>query len=118
MYEEINKSMDKYAISDVIEMMDEGQFAANFAGTLGTLQLLQSTLAALNLKTNKETVREGEIVFPPMLNKDGKSFTYTDAYKDSPTAFLKEVARLDPPVTSANCLVKDTTTISAKYCFG
>eukprot|EP00928_Gymnodinium_smaydae_P035240 TRINITY_DN24829_c0_g3_i2.p1 TRINITY_DN24829_c0_g3~~TRINITY_DN24829_c0_g3_i2.p1 ORF type:complete len:612 (-),score=117.80 TRINITY_DN24829_c0_g3_i2:124-1893(-) len=98
-----------YSNPDVEATMDEFQFVVNFAGLLGTLQLLQSTLYALNRKPNPEYVREDQIIFPETLVKDGKNLSYIDAYNLDPIAFLKEVARLDPPVTSANALTRSPT---------
>lgn len=125
MFEEIQKTVNTshhggkdFSNATIEQTMDEVQFAVNFAGLLGTLQLLESTLFAINRKANTSFVKEDEISFPASLTKDGKSMTYAEAYNDSPVCFLKEVARVDPPVTSANCISTEPTTIKAKYCFG
>jgi len=108
-----------YSTLPVESFMDEIQFVVNFAGLLGTKQLLESTIYALNRQVNPGFVRDGEITFPETLtNKEGKSVSYIDAYNEDPIAFLKEVARLDPPVTSANSLTQEPLTIDMPGCFG
>lgn len=124
MFEEIQQLVKKspngadYSNASIEQTMDEVQFAVNFAGLLGTLQLLEGTLFALNRQTNPGMVNPKEVVFPDKLTKGSTSMTYTEAYNDSPVCFMKEVARVDPPVTSANCLTQTPHTIPAKYCFG
>merc|ERR1712007_269482 len=99
--------------------MDEIQFVVNFAGLLGTQQLVESTIYALNRQVNPNFVKDGEIQFPEkLINKAGKSVTYVEAYNEDPIAFLKEVARLDPPVTSANSLTQKDLTIEMPGCLG
>lgn len=88
--------------------MDEVQFAINFAGLLGTSQLLQSTLFALNKQPGPQVPPNSE-VFEDLLDagpEHGGRMGYTQAYNTSPMRFLIEVARVDPPVTSANCTLQ------------
>jgi cytochrome P450 len=100
-----NQGGQNYSGGDVEILMDEVQFVVNFAGLLGTMQLLQSTVYALNRLPNPEYVRDDQINFPETLkNKKGQNVTYVEAYNEDPIAFIKEVARIDPPVTSANSL--------------
>jgi len=110
---------EDYSELPVETFMDEIQFVVNFAGLLGTRQLLESTIYALNRQVNPNFVKDGEIIFPETLtNKEGKSVSYVEAYNEDPIAFLKEVARLDPPVTSANSLTQQSLTIDMPSCFG
>lgn len=103
-----------YSNPEVTQTMDEISFAVNFAGLLGTSQLLQSTLFALNKKPGPQVPPDSE-VFPDKLN----GMDYTDAYNAAPVRFLVEVARVDPPVTSANCTLQEPVSFVQKpCCFG
>lgn len=120
-FQDLNDSLDlsstggaNYSNPDVTQTMDEIQFAVNFAGLLGTSQLLQSTLSNL-VKKEGEQVPPGSIMFPDNLN----GMDYTACYNSNPVRFLKEVARLDPPVTSANATTQKPMTINqSPCCFG
>merc|ERR1719453_348542 len=71
-----------YANKDVTQTMDEVQFAVNFAGLLGTSQLLQSTLYALNQQSGPQVPPNSEI-FDPQLDagsEHGGKMGYTEAY--------------------------------------
>jgi len=108
-----------YSTLPVENFMDEIQFVVNFAGLHGTQHLVESTIYALNGQVNPNFVKEGQIIFPETLtNKEGKSVTYVEAYNEDPIAFLKEVARLDPPVTSGNSLTQKSLKIEMPGFFG
>jgi hypothetical protein len=106
------KAEGGYNNPSFVQTMDEIQFAVNFAGLLGTHQLLQSTLFGLNQKPNLAFVQPNDVVFPPTIA--GKDYTAT--YNEHPVRFLKEVARIDPPVTSANCMTQKPMTVKQSPC--
>jgi len=121
LFKELKPLMDTTSVGgkdfsegNVETWMDEVQFVVNFAGLLGTKQLFESTVYALNRKVNPDYVMDDQIHFPEMLTKAGKQLTYVEAYNEDPIAFVKEVARLDPPVTSANNLTQEALKIETK----
>jgi len=81
--------------------------ALNFAGVNGTTQLLRSVLACLKGKTY-ECPAESLSMPDDMLA----------LFNASPDRFIIEACRVDPPVTSACCLLKEeiTTTVGGVFC--
>jgi len=121
LFEKMNGLLDmtksggaNYSNKNVTQTMDEVQFAVNFAGLLGSSHLLFSTLDMLNKDNTANIPPQSAPKFPDTLGPD--KLTYTKCYNENPVRFLKEVARLDSPVTSANATTSDAMVIDQKPC--
>jgi cytochrome P450 len=74
----------------------------NFAGINGTTHLLVSVLAALRSQTSDVPPDSVTFPSPPAM---------LDLFKAHPDNFIIETCRIDPPVTSACCQLKEDTTL-------
>jgi len=109
----ISQGGEDYSNKSLTQTMDETQFTVNFAGLLGSSQLLLSTVDFLQKKNSGNIPPKAAPIFNDTL---GSNLDYIEAYNDDPIRFLKEVARLDPPVTSANAMTADEKVIQQKPC--
>lgn len=91
----------QYRRSSAVKLCDEIMYVIGFAGIGGTSACVESVSQFLQMKT-------GEV---PKDTVDFAKYPTTSdmiaAYKADPAAYVKEVCRLDPPVTSATSTLKE-----------
>lgn len=85
----------------IVKLCDQIMYVIGFAGIGGTSACVESTLQFVQLKTGE--VPKDRVNF----SKFPSSSDMLAAYRISPTEFIKEVVRLDPPVTSATSVLKE-----------
>uniref|UniRef100_A0A7S2BFU4 Cytochrome P450 n=1 Tax=Alexandrium andersonii TaxID=327968 RepID=A0A7S2BFU4_9DINO len=88
-----------YRREQVVKLCDQIMYVIGFAGIGGTSAAVESTCGFLQLKTGE--VPEDAVDF----SKYPSTPDMLAAYKRNPEKFIKEVCRLDPPVTSATSVL-------------
>jgi hypothetical protein len=103
----MNQSLPpEYRRDPVVKLCDEIMYVIGFAGMGGTSACVESCASFLQVKKPAESAAS--------LIDFGEYQTSADmvaAYKSSPLNYIKEVCRLDPPVTSATHAIKEDQTI-------
>jgi len=91
----------QYRRDPIVKLCDQIMYVLGFAGIGGTSACVESTCQFLQLRTGE--VPKDKVDF----SKYSSTEDMLQAYRADPFAFMKEVCRLDPPVTSATSVVKD-----------
>lgn len=101
---ELNGQLGPHAYASSLAFADILMYLVNFAGVGGTQHATAATLLFLQRKTID--VLPASVQWP-----EG---SMPDLYKANPDAFVKEVVRLDAPVTSATCAFAEQATVEYK----
>jgi len=96
----------QYRRAQAVSLCDELLFAVGFAGIGGTCALVESATAFLQCKLPEEAPKK-HINFG-MYNTPNAMIA---KYKANPVNYLKEVARINPPVTSATSTLPENTKV-------
>jgi cytochrome P450 len=103
----MNKALpEKYRRDPVVKLCDEIMYVIGFAGMGGTSAAVESCGAFLQAKKPTESAAS-------MIDFGNyqTSAEMVAAYKAQPKNYIKEVCRLDPPVTSATHAIKEEQTV-------
>ena len=101
---ELNEMLGPHKRPSTLAFADELMYAVNFAGVGGTQHGAFATLSFMQRRTID--IKPEAVTFPPG--------HLPNLYKENPDAFIKEVVRLDAPVTSATCAFAEATTVAYK----
>jgi len=98
----------RYRRKQAVKLCDEMMFVIGFAGIGGTSALVESTIAFLQCKIPEESPGKKYIKF----GHYDTPMKMVGRYKLDPETYLREVGRIDPPVTSATCSLKKDSHIT------
>eukprot|EP00927_Polykrikos_kofoidii_P059945 TRINITY_DN55035_c0_g1_i1.p1 TRINITY_DN55035_c0_g1~~TRINITY_DN55035_c0_g1_i1.p1 ORF type:complete len:516 (+),score=74.66 TRINITY_DN55035_c0_g1_i1:83-1630(+) len=103
----MNESLpEAHRRTPVVRLCDEVMLLIGIGGVGGTSALVETVGQFLQLKKPPESASK-RIDF----SKYQTSQEMIGAYMDDPSAYIKEAARLDPPVTSATRVLSEPTTV-------
>jgi len=103
LFTDINNNLGRYKREETVKLCDEIMYVIGFAGIGGTSACVESVGSYLQVKVPKEMKAE--------LIDFGDYPTSEDmvaAYRADPDAYIKETCRIDPPVTSATSILRET----------
>merc|ERR1712232_139498 len=104
---QMNNSLPpKYQRNPTVKLCDEIMYVIGFAGMGGTSACVESCGAFLQVKKPQESAKD-LIDFGDY----DTSKKMINAYRQNPRNYIKEVCRLDPPVTSATRALKEKMTV-------
>eukprot|EP00929_Paragymnodinium_shiwhaense_P027820 TRINITY_DN16245_c0_g1_i1.p1 TRINITY_DN16245_c0_g1~~TRINITY_DN16245_c0_g1_i1.p1 ORF type:complete len:300 (-),score=46.20 TRINITY_DN16245_c0_g1_i1:577-1476(-) len=106
-FEKMNNDLPKpYRRQPVVKLCDEIMYIIGFAGVGGTCAAVESVAAFLQAKKPSESAKDA-IDFSKYQTPEAM----VAAFRRDPTSYIKETCRLDPPVTSATQLLKQSATV-------
>jgi len=106
-----NKLSERYRRPTAVELCDQMMFVVGFAGIGGTCALVESTASFLQCKVPKGSAGAKYIKWGEYASTEKMVAKYKDG-ANGPENYLREVARMDPPVTSACCTLKEETKVT------
>lgn len=107
---DINEKLpERYKRTPVVKLCDEMMFAVGFAGIGGTSACCETVGAFLQRKIPEEASAH-------LINfeKFPTIESMVEAFKNDPLSYIKEACRIDPPVTSATSVSKETRVVTLK----
>jgi len=104
----LNDSLGRWKREKVVQLVDEIMFAVGFAGVGGTSAATESAGMFLQARYPDESPGKDYIHFGEL----DTSEKMIAKYKENPARYIKEVCRLDPPVTDATTTLPEDTKIT------